>query len=480
MENYTPTGSSFNDTISEFDTSDRAHADVLNVQVEALAENTKFLKNKQGDLANLDTKAKESLVAAINEIADGGRHIYGFHISGTEGSPTARVTYLKDAVGMTPAKMNYVSGKFEYGSWEDAFFMPRPCMLKKNGTVDYYLDPDDYTKKEDGVTASDVASISYAGNAMMEWGQNGKKIWMKIEPDSGNIGASVYIADYRVDSEYHDWPFHNYKGDSVDHFYTPIFNGSLDTSGALRSISGQALMKTKQASEEMTAAKKNNPGTDVLWNMETYADALLINMLLTLMAKSTDHQTAFGEGLHTGGSEAINDGFRTGVHNTKGLFFGTNSGAIALNSYGNAVKVFGMENWYGLQWRRYVGHIMDNGVQKVKLTYGTEDGSTATDFNFTGSGYITTAAAAPSGTSGGYISKEYFCDEGMFPVEASGTASTFDCDGLWFNNSIVAVPLRGGASYAGALVGSFYVTLYSAATTAHWHFGAAVSCKPLA
>ena len=33
--------------------------------------------------------------------------IYGFHINSNESDPSAAVTYLKDAVGMTPAKMDY-------------------------------------------------------------------------------------------------------------------------------------------------------------------------------------------------------------------------------------------------------------------------------------------------------------------------------------------------------------------------------------
>ena len=119
---------------------------------------------------------------AILQVADAIRGdkgvVYGFHVNGNESNPAAMVTYLKDAVGMTPAKMNYTADCFDYGSWQDAFFMPRPCMLKYDGTVDYYLDPDDYSKKEDG-TASDVANTSYGGNAMMEWGQNGKKIGLK-------------------------------------------------------------------------------------------------------------------------------------------------------------------------------------------------------------------------------------------------------------------------------------------------------------
>ena len=68
METYTPTGSAFNATIDEFDTSDRAHADVLNVPVEQLAENAQFLKNKQGNLSELDTEEKTDLVGAVNEV----------------------------------------------------------------------------------------------------------------------------------------------------------------------------------------------------------------------------------------------------------------------------------------------------------------------------------------------------------------------------------------------------------------------------
>ena len=41
-----------------------------------------------------------------------------------------------------------------------------PVMLKNNGTVDYVLDPNDYTKKKDG-TPSDINNPNYKGSAMM-------------------------------------------------------------------------------------------------------------------------------------------------------------------------------------------------------------------------------------------------------------------------------------------------------------------------
>ena len=104
---------------------------------------------------------------------DDPTYIYGFHIDPDESDSYDCVTYLADAVGMTPAVMGTTA--FNYGSWENAFFMPKPCMLKFDGTVDYYLDPNDYTKKADG-TASDIADLSYGGNAMMEF----PLIWYKF------------------------------------------------------------------------------------------------------------------------------------------------------------------------------------------------------------------------------------------------------------------------------------------------------------
>ena len=362
-------------------------------------------------------------------------------------------------------------------------------MLKSDGTVDYYLDPDDHTKKEDG-TSSDITDTSYDGNAMVEWGRAGKKIWLKIIPDAGNLGASVYIADYQADSDFHDYAFHDCKGRSADHFYTPMYNGSLDSNNKLRSLSGKALMKSKTAMQEVTYARANNPGTNVLWDIEHFSDIVLINSLLILMGKSTNTQAVFGEGLHTGGSEAINNGFTTGVHNAKGMFYGTNSGTIASGSYGNAVKVFFMENWWGLQWRRYLGHVMDTGAQKIKLTYGMEDGSTAVDYvetsggnanTPTGTGFKATGATAFSGSSGNYIKFMYFIADGMVPCgELSGSNTTFYCDATWFNNSGVRVPFRGGHSYNGARDGAWCVALNNEAGTAHWNIGAALSCKPLA
>ena len=102
----------------------------------------------------------QNIADALYEIKNvllnnGGSTVYGFHVNSNESDPSACVTYLRDAVGMTPAKMDFTNGKFDWGSWRDAFFIPRPCMLRSDGTVAYYLNENNYALKEDG-TASDI------------------------------------------------------------------------------------------------------------------------------------------------------------------------------------------------------------------------------------------------------------------------------------------------------------------------------------
>lgn len=125
---------------------------------------------------------------------------------------------------------------------------------------------------------------------------------------------------------------------------------------------------------------------------------------------------------------------------------------------------------------------MVDGVQKVKNTYGTEDGSTVSAYNLTGDGYVS-VGATPTGTSGQYLCEMLFSPRGILPKKADntvGASSKYYCDGFWFNNSGTRVPYRGGVSIDGAGDGVFYAYLGTDASVAGWYLGAGLSCKPLA
>ena len=114
------------------------------------------------------------------------------------------------------------------------------------------------------------------------------------------------------------------------------------------------------------------------------------------------------------------------------------------------------------------------------MTYGQSDGSTTDGYNETGSGYISIGGATPSGTNGGYISKMLITDNDLIPTIASGSATTYYCDGLWFDNSKVNYAFVGSNSNGTSHVGALCSSVADATSRRHWSVGAALSCKPLA
>ena len=398
-------------------------------------------------------------------------NLYGFKLDQNESDPASMITYLPDCDNAIykSAHMNYSTGMFDYGDWADAWFIKnlKPCMLKYDGTVDYELNPNDYTKKLDG-TDSDVANVSYGGNAMVGI----PKVYWKIV-DNGNNTANIYFCDKKLDDDFHCWSHIDNNGNEIDYCYMPIYNGS-NVNSKLRSISGKAPMASQTATTEITYAKANNTGSDIIWYTELFNDRMLINLLLLLIGKSTDSQTIFGTGNNKTYVSSSNTGVKnTGTMNTKGLFWGNQDNK-------SGVKVFGIEHWYGNIWRRIGGWINDKGTQKIKMTYGQSDGSTSDGYNETGSGYISIGGATHSGTSGGYISKMLITDNGLIPTIASGSATTYYCDGFWFNNSQVDYACVGGRSNDRFYVGAFCSDLGGASSYVGWGVGAAISCKPLA
>lgn len=398
-------------------------------------------------------------------------NLYGFKLDQNESDPASMITYLSDCDNKyyKSAKMNYTTDTFDYGDWGDVWFIKnlKPCMLKYDGTVDYELDKNDYTKKTDG-TDSDVANASYGGNAMVGI----PKVYWKIV-NNGDNTANIYFSDKQVDSNFHCWSHIDNNGNEIDYCYMPIYNGS-NVNSVLRSISGKAPMASQTATTEITYAKANNTSSDIIWYTELFNDRMLINLLLLLIGKSTDTQTVFGTGNNNSYVSTSNTGVKnTGTMNTKGLFWGNQDNV-------SGVKVFGMEHWYGNIWRRIGGWINDKGTQKIKMTYGQSDGSTTDGYNETGSGYISIGGATPSGTSGGYISKMLITDNDLIPTIASGSATTYYCDGLWFDNSQVDYAAVGGCSAYTSGVGALSSHLSATSSTPSWDIGAAISCKPLA
>ena len=401
--------------------------------------------------------------------------LFGMLIDETDSNENTCVHYLEDCANFERGSMTFGTdgeGTWDWGDWFGAFFMPRPCMLKTDGTVDYYLDPDDYTKKADGVTASDVTDSSYDGNAMMEW----TPVFMKVVPNSENGDNSyrVYFSDKKVDADFEC--FSGLKADGTyGNWYTAIYEGTVVNS-KLRSYSSGATPNCQtSATTELTYARNN--GTD--YTPMRWADEQLITYLAVLVLGRLNFQAAIqGTAWKSISSRTL----VCGSCDTKGMFYGKNEGGSSV-TIGN--KIFGMENKFGHLWNRVVGATSVENRLYVKMTKHNLDGSTATDFatsdvagSYTGGLYVDTEQAVPS-ANGSYINSvgktKYTL--GFFKAVTGGAADKFYCDAAYSSAGVRGV-LLGGSLNAGSGAGRFAVNAVYAPSNSVWIYSASLSYRP--
>lgn len=390
--------------------------------------------------------------SAYINVAKGYR--YGYRINKNDSNPTTRVEYLYDAVGQTPAYMDYTLGIFNYGSWGNKWFVTenKPLMLWSDGTVDYYLDPDNYDLKADG-TPSDVSNTAYDGNAMAQF----PLCWIKRWEDT-NYEYEV-VSDVQWDSDYKAYAHTRADGSIADFFYWSMFGGSGNAS-KIRSFSGQTLSGSLTAAQETAGCQANG----VKWYKHTWSLKEFIRTLLVLMGKSTDTQAIFGNGNCSSASSASGL-LQTGTLKDKGQFCG-------YDTNNQQVKVFHVEKFWGDQWDSLAGLIYSGGKIYVKMT-PEGLGYRVTDVN----GYTNTGITL-AGTNGGYINKCKCTEFGIIPTKISGSGTTYYSDGALFNNSQLDYLLVGAsASNVPAFGGFFAFHVAHDPSSPNWAAGCGLSCE---
>lgn len=353
--------------------------------------------------------------------------------------------------------MDFSADEFNWGGWSNAEFLPKPCMLQSNGTVAYYLNPDDYTKKITG-EESDVTNTEFDGNAMLEW----KPVFVKTEKADNKL--YIYYCSEKYSGDYECWSAKKSDGSYAEHFYMPIYEG-VNIGGKLRSMStGTRPTANTTAETEATYANANGDG----WDTTTWADEDLMRIMGILIFRRLNFQKACGYNCGSSSSALTHN---TGTANTKGMFYGQES----TSQY--ATKYFGMENWWGHRWRRCNGLMCINRRYYVKLTHSTIDGSTVTGYNRTASGYIDTGIDCPS-ASESYI-KTISGDKRLItaPIVVSGASSTtYFCDAAWSNTGTTQL-FCGGCVNSGVDAGLFAWAVDHAPSLSYWTYGASVSYK---
>lgn len=384
------------------------------------------------------------------------------------------VTYLKgyDNEGYKPLKVimsndnsNIDDNRCDWGDWKDAPFMPRPCMLKYDGTVDYYLNPDDYTLKENG-EASDISNTAYEGNAMMEFSPifvKAKRVVTPASEDGQTPESSklyLYFCSHKDDDDYECYSCLKEDGTYADHFYMSIYEAT-DVDGKFRSLSLGRVPTTSLSDGLRTCldlAKQNGER----WCIDLWSDADLLRCLFILITKRLNSRAAIGCGC-TPGNCCV-----TGSSNKKGIFWGTE---LAQTQYGT--KYFGIENFWGHNYHYCAGILSpDRATFHVKNTYSIADGTTVVGYNDTGEGYIKTGIRCQE--ESGYVNK-ISGEKGLItmPVAVDGSDTTYYTD---FYSRVSYGGFFLGGSYP-RQTGIFYVRSSTSSDFCGSLFGARLSYK---
>jgi len=189
--------------------------------------------------------------------------------------------------------ITYSNSTPDLGQWEKWINVHfTPVMLRSNGTVDYELNRDNQNYKKDGTTASDVANLSYDGNAMLRI----KKFYISCSTSTTGSGSSAYdfhtikISDMKKDSSYTCWGFVDANGNEKDYVYYALYNCHKDSNNKLRSISGVTLNDSRPGNQllsynDMVAAAKAN-GTG--WDISNLALENAIGLVIMMLYKSVN------------------------------------------------------------------------------------------------------------------------------------------------------------------------------------------------
>ncbi|MCD7812148.1 MAG: hypothetical protein LUG91_09940, partial [Ruminococcus sp.] len=378
--------------------------------------------------------------ALVQNLIEDNAPIYGMVIhEAADLDPSTRVEYLGANKDFTPMSMNMSTYAMNYGSWGDWEWLKAnvPVMCNFDGGIDYYLNPDDYTKKEDG-SDSDVANIDYEGDAMAVI----KKIYKK-EYKVGN-DRYVYFCERKVDDDFRPVGF-DVLGKERDYMLIPMFYGSFDSSGRMRSIAGQwsCLSASGNAS--------NNLNSTAIGTTEQYTalqasseNALFFGGALTntladiciMLTRSTNSQEAFGYGMCSTYVDDASQYYGTQINTVVdgGQFYGSDDKASFNKIFHSCVV-----GSYML-WQRDPYMLLIEGRIFVSPDY---------TYSLTGDGYLDTGVDfTPEDTSVHYyptcrVIKDFGAVPAFDMQDVASTALGY-CDGIWANSSGTRVSLRFG------------------------------------
>lgn len=297
-------------------------------------------------------------------------------------NPESAVTYTDDAVGKSAG----------YAAWKDhpIFKKIKPCVIK-NGVVQYYLNRENMTQKEDGSAAT--LTDPNTGDVMIEI----PKLGYKMTTDGSNQFINV--------TDDPNAPGYCYRAHSLDNegdcdkIYIGAYLGFKDGSN-LCSLSGKSPTTDITLTAARTAAQARGTG----YQLVSFYPLTLLQCLYTIMFKNRHGQAALGKG-YTGASAKI----ITGGTTSKAFCSGdTNSATVQM-------KFLGIEDFWGnLFW--WIDGIFCDSSYNIKTAFK--------NFNDNGASYPYSKASGLSSNLGDWMKTIQGTNEGGFTIKTGGASAT--------------------------------------------------------
>lgn len=300
-------------------------------------------------LDNIKLSDVDYIKNGLNEIKEYRvpQFIYGIKIDPDNPDPNTCVTYTDNATGFIPLTVNQSTGVCNYGSWSTVIndiLGVKPCLVKKNGSVLSYLNPNDYSRTVDG-NITDITTGEF-GQVMIRF----KHIYYKFSMDGNKIWFQ--ISNKQNDDTWIDTAFASEDGIGTvkQEMFVAAYESSL-VNNTLQSLSN------KLPSQQLSFESIESLSEFGVFHMMNIVRKQFIIFLGYLVTKSIDLKGKIGRG-NTGTV------IKSGTMNTRGLFYGKSN-----NTEG--VKLFGIENLWGNQLK-YMHGIVQKMVyildEKTKLT----------------------------------------------------------------------------------------------------------------
>ena len=321
------------------------------------------------------------------------------------------------------------------------------CVLNADGTVNYYLNPDNSNFKEDG-TPSVLTGAD--GNVMVEIPKHYIKVETVGNVDSFSISLTPE-AGYVLDPAFLKW--NGTAMVEVPYRYFRAYEGFV-SGGKLVSVSGVTPTRSQTISVFRTQAMANGAGWHLTdWNLlNTIKRLCYIEFCDFIVTKylGEGNYTGSDYGITTGQSNALGNRSSDSTHNDKYMSYR------------------GIENMYADIWEFVDGININNYQFYVNGNYSTFQSDVFTG-DYVAKGPLTVAGASISLIKRCAVS----VDGGFIPTVVGGSTTTFYGDALWSATG-ARIASYGGDANNGASGGLGALAMNNVSSVSNVYIGAAV------